>query len=117
MVWNFYTVKRYYGAHCTFVNNILQMLKLFIYFPVRGGSAGNVPHGESEALLHRNEEVGTQETAEGDQEASEPVSGDVLWPLQFKEVKVKKLWVLEGGRGATDNKITNLKSWILRRPN
>lgn len=73
-----YREEVFFGAHCTFVNNILQMLKLFIYFPVRGGSARNVPHGESEALLHRNEEVGTQETAEGDQEASQPVSGDVL---------------------------------------
>ena len=56
----------------------LFILFLLSFRPVRGRSAGNVPHGEPEALLHGNEKVGTEETAQDDPQAHEPLFGPLL---------------------------------------
>ena len=49
--------------------------------------AGNVPHRESEALLHRNEEVGKKETSKSYQETSESISCTFL-----RYICLKTLW-------------------------
>lgn len=71
-----------------FLENRLDAFELLsIYFLVRGRRVRDVPYGVAEALLHGDEEAGSEEAAKGDPQTAEPVPGDVLRPEQFEEIR------------------------------
>jgi hypothetical protein len=71
-------------AKMTFIN-------LFSLLTVRGRGAGDVPDGVAEALLHRHEEAGAQEAAEGDQAAPEPLPRPLLRHLRVAPLRDRHL--------------------------
>lgn len=59
--------------------------------PVRRRSAGNVPDGEPEALLHGHEEAGTQETSKDDSTPHESLFGPLLRHRHVEAVRDRHL--------------------------
>ena len=53
---------------------------------VWGRSSGNVPHWESETLLHCYEKTGPEETSKSDKATSESISCSFLWYFCLPEV-------------------------------